>query len=902
MAQSLSSLKTFGKALLATKAGSRVGAKLTSIKSSVFSGGGGAGGGSFAAPELNELSKIRVNLLSLLDLEKEQTKYLGDRILKFSRTTERQRLKKRESSQEAPKDKPKNKSEILKNPVVKGFFKGMEGLFKFFGHLTKIFVAYKILEWASKPENTKKITRIVDGITGIVKFFINVSKVLGTVIENSPIGWAAKLSIESVKVVFNIVGGVIRFFGWIGESLGNIGDKIQNLYTVFNFIPQAIDNIVSFFVDGIPKFLEQILTEGLFGSTKDLQNDLQSSNTAAPEQTAPTESSGKSEPAKVNFGELIGDKAKDVIGGIGKTLLNTIMPGAGLAMDIGSGIVNSVKGLFGGGNKEEQLPKLAKGGIVTKPTKAIVGEAGPEAILPLDKLGSFMGLNKSVGDVIPKFMKLLTVPFTIIGAGIVALISTSLSKIPGIGPLLMPLIGSISSAFGLPPSIISGIGKFAGVAMNAVSGGVSGIAEMFGLKEPTVNTKAGGKFTPTKDTSIRGLLANILGVLVSKLPKEKETTTPPPAAPAPAASSPTPATPAPAASSPTPAVPAPAASSPKPTASGAVSGSGVGDKIPALLEPGEYVLNKNAVKGAGGPKVLDRINNQLYPRFGSGGPESSKKFMKLGGGWVPVPDASPNVVVGRGLEHGYVARDLPMPVGTPLLSPFSGKIHEISKNPGGWGNYLVIKSDTGTYSLFGHVSQYTKKQGESVKSGEQVAMSGHQHGGGRSTGPHLHWEIGSGWNGTMIGKVEPLAWTQGKATPSVSGQTSSTTSTDANSTPSSDSQEQIDAAAIAGIAKSLGNFYKAFNGGSSSTDIAAAPTQEPKITSVPTASSSTLQNMQKENNKIQSQSRTTSPAAGGNVVTLGNPNQLIQSSTTQPMSASLGGTTVPLLTTFPVAP
>ena len=319
MAQSLSSLKTFGKALLATKAGSRVGAKLTSIKSSVFSGGGGAGGGSFAAPELNELSKIRVNLLSLLDLEKEQTKYLGDRILKFSRTTVRQRLKKRESSQEAPKDKPKNKSEILKNPVVKGFFKGMEGLFKFFGHLTKIFVAYKILEWASKPENTKKITRIVDGITGIVKFFINVSKVLGTVIENSPIGWAAKLSIESVKVVFNIVGGVIRFFGWIGESLGNIGDKIQNLYTVFNFIPQAIDNIVSFFVDGIPKFLEQILTEGLFGSAKDLQNDLQSSNTAAPEQTAPTESSGKSEPAKVNFGELIGDKAKDVIGGIGKT-------------------------------------------------------------------------------------------------------------------------------------------------------------------------------------------------------------------------------------------------------------------------------------------------------------------------------------------------------------------------------------------------------------------------------------------------------------------------------------------------------------------------------------------------------------------------------------------------------
>ena len=39
------------------------------------------------------------------------------------------------------------------------------------------------------------------------------------------------------------------------------------------------------------------------------------------------------------------------------------------------------------------LPRLAEGGIVTQPTTAIVGEAGPEAVIPLDRAGGMMGTN-----------------------------------------------------------------------------------------------------------------------------------------------------------------------------------------------------------------------------------------------------------------------------------------------------------------------------------------------------------------------------------------------------------------------------------------------------------------------------------------------------------------------------
>jgi len=50
-----------------------------------------------------------------------------------------------------------------------------------------------------------------------------------------------------------------------------------------------------------------------------------------------------------------------------------------------------------------------------------------------------------------------------------------------------------------------------------------------------------------------------------------------------------------------------------------ISGTGSGDKYPALLENGEYVLNRRAVMAMGGPAALDTLNFSAAPRFASGG-------------------------------------------------------------------------------------------------------------------------------------------------------------------------------------------------------------------------------------------------------------------------------------------
>lgn len=65
-----------------------------------------------------------------------------------------------------------------------------------------------------------------------------------------------------------------------------------------------------------------------------------------------------------------------------------------------------------------------------------------------------------------------------------------------------------------------------------------------------------------------------------------------------------------------------------------ISGGRTGDRNLALLEDGEYVLNRNAVKMMGGSKSLDKMNFDMAPRFASGGyfsmaPEMARKNGEL---------------------------------------------------------------------------------------------------------------------------------------------------------------------------------------------------------------------------------------------------------------------------------
>ena len=65
--------------------------------------------------------------------------------------------------------------------------------------------------------------------------------------------------------------------------------------------------------------------------------------------------------------------------------------------DVGAAAGAAIGAIVGGVGAGIEM--LAEGGVVTRPTLAVVGEAGPEAVIPLDRFGS-TGAGSGTGTVI----------------------------------------------------------------------------------------------------------------------------------------------------------------------------------------------------------------------------------------------------------------------------------------------------------------------------------------------------------------------------------------------------------------------------------------------------------------------------------------------------------------------
>jgi predicted chitinase len=120
---------------------------------------------------------------------------------------------------------------------------------------------------------------------------------------------------------------------------------------------------------------------------------------------------------------------------------------------------------------------------------------------------------------------------------------------------------------------------------------------------------------------------------------------------------------------------------------------------------------------------------------------------------VPVGNINPTIGDRLGAGRGHGGVDLQVKNGTPLRAVSDGVIVD-SDYEKGWGNFLVMKDDRGIYHLYGHMQPGYKRSG-SVKKGEVIGKVGMT---GRTTGPHLHWETGTGWNGGRItGRFDALS-------------------------------------------------------------------------------------------------------------------------------------------------
>jgi LysM repeat protein len=90
--------------------------------------------------------------------------------------------------------------------------------------------------------------------------------------------------------------------------------------------------------------------------------------------------------------------------------------------------------------------------------------------------------------------------------------------------------------------------------------------------------------------------------------------------------------------------------------------------------------------------------------------------------------------------HGYNAVDLATYSGAPVFASADGTVIVSASSGwnGGYGNYIVITHGNGTQTLYSHLSAVSVSTGDRVDRGQQIGAVGSS---GKSTGPHLHFEI-----------------------------------------------------------------------------------------------------------------------------------------------------------------
>jgi murein DD-endopeptidase MepM/ murein hydrolase activator NlpD len=82
--------------------------------------------------------------------------------------------------------------------------------------------------------------------------------------------------------------------------------------------------------------------------------------------------------------------------------------------------------------------------------------------------------------------------------------------------------------------------------------------------------------------------------------------------------------------------------------------------------------------------------------------------------------------------------DFTSPTGTEIYATGDGIVEVVEFNYGGYGNQVIINHGYGYKTRYGHMSRSKARIGQKVKRGEVIGYVGST---GKSTGPHLHYEV-----------------------------------------------------------------------------------------------------------------------------------------------------------------
>ena len=418
------------------------------------------------------------------------------------KAAEQQEQQKQFQEEKANRKKGTGLGKLATN-FVKASVLGMGDVFKgimmLFESVFQAIVVQSVLRWLANPANQKKIQVLIDTLAGFFKFLFEF--VSGSISK-------------TLSGLSDMLNGNLGFWDRLkgfGTFLVGFGGLLLTLTFLKN--PKAL-------ISGV-KFVLETVWKSIGGAVKLLRGRKKSfSGGASGAASAAAGAAGSTPRAGGRAGKLLGGLAAGsaifapmIIGG---------MMGGGESEFMKS--TQQGGGSTGGGGE----PHLAEGGLVTRPTRALIGERGPELRMPANNaqrmsragikpLGSLGGGDSKQTQ---KLSDLFMAPFKGIGAGILANIGNVVSGMGTSGQALTPILGQIvapiANSFGVPPSLVKSLTAKTGISGGSDKPGVTGkkkgdTGKLFG-KGKAVN-EDGTKFKRVGDNSVLGLLSNMIAAV-----------------------------------------------------------------------------------------------------------------------------------------------------------------------------------------------------------------------------------------------------------------------------------------------------------------------------------------------------------------------------------------------------
>jgi murein DD-endopeptidase MepM/ murein hydrolase activator NlpD len=132
------------------------------------------------------------------------------------------------------------------------------------------------------------------------------------------------------------------------------------------------------------------------------------------------------------------------------------------------------------------------------------------------------------------------------------------------------------------------------------------------------------------------------------------------------------------------------------------------------------------------PAIRARYGNEARPA--GPGPTVPREWPLVERGYVTRGQVRPD---SGSRDEAHPGLDIAVPVGTQVRAAGGASVNQIGDDPE-YGFYVLLDHPEEYQTMYGHLSRIIVTDGQTVQAGEVIGLSGNS---GRSTAPHLHFEI-----------------------------------------------------------------------------------------------------------------------------------------------------------------